>query len=66
MGRGTGSDNSLLFGTSLRKIYKSTDRGINWTRINFAGAPGGTGVDVQINDSLNGLAVLILEITLTG
>ncbi len=51
----TGSGNTFLFSTALRKIYKSTDRGMTWTKINY-NLSSGTGVDIQFKDSLNGLA----------
>jgi Secretion system C-terminal sorting domain len=51
----SGSGNIFLFSTALRKIYRSTDRGITWTKIDY-NLSSGTGVDIQLKDSLQGLA----------
>ncbi len=52
----TGAGNIFLFPTYLRKTYRSTNRGVSWTKINYTAAPSGAGVAIQLKDSLNGLA----------
>ena len=51
----TGAGNIFLFGTYLRKVYRSTDRGNTWSKLNYSAAPGGAGIDIQLMDSI-GLA----------
>ncbi len=53
---GSGKDNTFIFGTYLRRIYRSTDRGITWTRSVYSPAQGGIGIAVQLEDSQHGLA----------
>ncbi len=52
----TGAGNIFIFPTFLRKIYKSTNRGVSWSKMNYTAAPSGAGVAIQLKDSLNGLA----------
>lgn len=53
---GTGARNTFLFGSLLRKVYRSSDRGATWAKISYTAAPSGAGVDIQLKDDLNGLA----------
>jgi hypothetical protein len=52
----SGSGNTFLFGSFLRKVYRSSDRGATWGKISYPAAPSGAGVDIQLKDDLNGLA----------
>ena len=53
---GTGADDSFLFGTYLRKVYRSTDKGATWTKLNYNAAPSGAGVVIQLENDSIGLA----------
>jgi photosystem II stability/assembly factor-like uncharacterized protein len=52
----SGSGNTFLFGSLLRKVYRSSDRGSTWGKISYTAAPSGAGVAIQLKDDLNGLA----------
>ena len=53
---GTGAGNTFLFGSLLRKVYRSSDRGATWNKISYTAAPSGAGVSIQLKDDLNGFA----------
>ena len=54
--RGAGAGNIFLFGTFLRKEYRSTDRGATWSKLDYTQAPSGAGVEFALSDHQNGLA----------
>ncbi len=52
----TGPGNIFIFSTFLRKIYRSTDRGVTWAKMTYTATASDAGVGIQLKDSLNGLA----------